>query len=252
MVTGDNKFNKAPVNPRILVCPLEWGLGHATRCIPIINVLIELGAEVLIAGEGATGALLKKEFPHLHFLPLMGYRMRYSRNRYFLPIQVLWQTPKIMFTIFRETRWLKRMIRLHKIDAVISDNRFGLYSNQVPAVYITHQLLIKTGSSFTEKILQKIHYHYINKYDACWVPDFKDGGLAGELSHPAKLPSNIKYIGGLSRFTMHEPEKKYDLFVTISGPEPQRTIFEDLILVQVKSFNGLDNQLKFIQKAFWF
>lgn len=238
MLTGGNKFNKAPANPRILVCPLEWGLGHATRCIPIIRELIDQGAEVLIGAEGATLSLLKAEFPGLKFLPLMGYRMRYSRNKYFLPLQILLQTPKILFTIRRENRWLKNVIDTHYIHAVISDNRFGLYNPSVPSVYITHQLLIRTGNKLTERLAQRIHYHFIKKYTECWIPDFREVGLAGILSHPSKLPRNIKYIGALSRFSKQDGESKYDLLVTISGPEPQRTMFEKLLLDGVKNFNG--------------
>ena len=56
------KINIPSAKPRILLAPLEWGLGHATRCIPIINELIKQNCEVLIAVEGATEHLLKKEF----------------------------------------------------------------------------------------------------------------------------------------------------------------------------------------------
>jgi uncharacterized protein (TIGR00661 family) len=221
------------------LAPLEWGLGHATRCIPIINELIQLNCEVLIAAEGATFFLLKEEFPQLKFLPLMGYRMKYSRKKYFLPLKILMQFPKIIFTVYKEHKWLDKIIKEYKIDAVISDNRFGLYSKKIPSIYITHQLQIKTGNNFAEEIAQKIHYHIIKKYKECWVPDFEINGLAGDLSHPKKLPKNIKYVGALSRFERNLfSEKKYDLLISISGPEPQRTIFEKQILQQLKSYDG--------------
>ena len=149
------------------------------------------------------------------------------------------QFPKIIFTIYQEHQWLDKIIEEYKIDAVISDNRVGLYSNKIHSVYITHQLLIKTGNNFTERIASKIHHHFINKYDECWVPDFALNSLAGKLSHPAKLSRKIKYIGALSRFELQEhTEKKYDLLISISGPEPQRTIFEDQILNDLKSYSG--------------
>ena len=220
------------------MCPLEWGLGHATRCIPIIKELIAQGAEVLIGTEGATAALLRSEFPGLQFLPLMGYRVRYSRKKYFLPLHLIFQVPRIIFTILGETRWLKKMIRTHNIDAVISDNRFGLYNHSVPTVYITHQLLIKTGNKLAERQAQKIHYRYIKKYNECWIPDDREKGLAGMLSHPAKLPKNARYIGALSRFVKHDAEIKYDLLITISGPEPQRTMFEKIILDELLEYDG--------------
>lgn len=237
MTSGD-KFNNAYRDPRVLVAPLEWGLGHATRCIPIIKELWDQGAEVLIAANGNTYALLKKEFPNAVFLPLMGYRVKYTRSKHMLPFHLLLQLPKILYTIYNETRWLKKMIRLHKIDAVISDNRFGMYNGSINSIYITHQLLIKTGNRFTEKIVQKIHYRFIKKYNACWVPDFENDGLAGELSHPVKSLKNVRYIGGLSRFEAMPAEKKYQLLIVISGPEPQRTIFETMLLQQLKEFDG--------------
>lgn len=221
-----------------MVAPLEWGLGHATRCIPIIKELIIQNCEVFIAAEGATFSLLKHEFPDVIFLPLMGYRVRYSRKKNFLPWKILSQFPKMTFTIYKEHQWLKKVVKEYKIDAVISDNRFGLYHSKIPCVYITHQLLIKTGNAFSEIIAKRIHYYFIKKYKECWVPDFEKAGLAGELSHPKKLPGNVKYIGCLSRFEIIQAEKKYDLLIMISGPEPQRTIFEQELLKELTSYPG--------------
>jgi uncharacterized protein (TIGR00661 family) len=232
------KINNISTFPKVLIAPLEWGLGHATRCIPIINELLHQHCEIFIAAEGATYSLLKNEFPILTFLPLIGYRMKYSRNKNFLPIKIFAQVPKMIFTIYKEHQWLKKIIKEYKIDAVISDNRFGLYNPNIYSVYITHQLLIKTNSFFTEKIAQQIHYSFIKKYDECWVPDFETNGLAGELSHPKKLPVIIKYLGALSRFEEKEKLKKYDLLISISGPEPQRTIFEEKLLNDLKFYTG--------------
>lgn len=164
--------------------------------------------------------------------------MKYSRNKYFLPWKILAQFPKMAFTIYKEHKWLKQMVTDYNIDAVISDNRFGMYHKNIPSVYITHQLFIKTGNRFTERIAQRIHYFFINKYKECWVPDFKVNGLAGILSHPQKLPKKIRYIGALSRFEVNTAEKKYDVLIIISGPEPQRAIFEEKILNDLKSFTG--------------
>ncbi len=232
------KINNIPTRLRILVAPLEWGLGHATRCIPIINQLLNQNCEVLIAAEGGTFYLLKHEFPGLTFLSLTGYRVKYSRKKYFLPWKIVTQLPKIIFAIYKEHQWLRKIVRENKIDAVISDNRFGMYHSKIASVYITHQLLIKTGNALTERIARQIHYYFINKYNECWVPDFEINGLAGKLSHPKKLPNRIKYLGALSRFTLFDTVKKYDLLIIISGPEPQRTIFEDQILNELASYHG--------------
>jgi uncharacterized protein (TIGR00661 family) len=236
---GEN-FNISGQPPRVLVAPLEWGLGHATRCIPIIRELLANGCEVLIGAESAPKELLQKEFPQLIFLSLRGYRMRYSRRSKWLPVRILLQVPKILYSIHNEHHWLKKIVKQVSINAVISDNRFGLYHNGIPCIYITHQLTIKTGNRFTEWLAQKIHYRYINRYKQCWVPDVEGKtNLAGELSHPQILPKTpVTYIGPLSRFEKMEAGKKHDLAVIISGPEPQRSIFEELLVEKLVNYRG--------------
>lgn len=234
-----NNFNKQIRNPRILVAPLDWGLGHATRCIPIINELIKLNCEVLIGADKQTFFLLKKEFPNTVFLRLKGYKIKYSKRKRNFSSKMLLQVPKVFFRIWREKSWLKKIVKEHHIDAVISDNRFGMHCKNIPCIYITHQLFIKTGNGFSEKIAQKIHNYFIKKYTTCWVPDFKKTGLAGKLSHPKKIPSNVIYIGPVSRFKkLDNVEKTNELLILISGPEPQRTIFENIILSGLKNFSG--------------
>ena len=221
----------------MLISPLDWGLGHATRCIPIIKELLINDCEVLIAACGVQAVLLKEEFPGLTFLDIKGYKITYSRNKKWLPFKLFGQLPGIFSTIRNEHRWLIKTIQEYKIDVVISDNRFGLYHSSVHCIYITHQLQIKTGNRITDWLAQQLHYHYINKYTRCWVPDVAGGqDLAGELSHPKKLPATpVQYIGPLSRFEIGKEEIKYPFLVLISGPEPQRTIFEERVLKQLQN-----------------
>ncbi len=239
---------------RILVAPLDWGLGHATRCIPIIRELLAQDCEVWLAGEGAQEKLLKEEFPLLSFLPLEGYRVRYSRSAIGLSLSIFRQTHKILSAIKKENDWLKKMIAEYHFDAVISDNRFGLYHASVPCVFMTHQLAIKSPlGKWSEKFLQKRNYRYINRFTACWVPDLPAGqagmkgenNLAGELSHPAKKPNvTVRYIGPLSRFDSLSPasardlSRKGHLLIMLSGPEPQRSILEDKIVKEIGQYNG--------------
>ena len=242
---NSNNFNIFPVKTRVLIAPLDWGLGHATRCIPIIKELISQNCEVFIAAGGKGGFLLKKEFPSSVFLRINCYKIRYSSNKKWLPFKLLLQFPGIIFSIWKEKLWLKKIVNKYRIDAVISDNRFGMYSKKIPSVYITHQLLIKTGNIFSERILQKLHYYFIRKYSICWVPDFKENGIAGELTHPEKIPPNIVYIGPLSRFEiLNDIPKIYDLLISVSGPEPQRTLFEKMILSQLIN---LDKKTLFVR-----
>ena len=217
------------------MAPLDWGLGHATRCIPIIKALVLIGFEVIIAAEGAQANLLHIEFPELVIIPLEGYRVRYSRQPAWLPGVLLWQLPRLIRVIHRENRWLQGIIREHKIDLIISDNRYGLNTKKVPCVFITHQLRIKAPFEWLENILQQINYHYINRYTACWVPDAPGAiNVAGILSHPQKLPRiPVHYIGLLSRFQFQTGDIKYDYCILLSGPEPQRTVLEKKLLTQL-------------------
>ena len=225
---------------RVLLSPLDWGLGHATRCIPIINALIEHDIEVYIAAEGLVAELLQREFPAIVILPLRGYKIKYSRNSRFFFLKMLAQFPKMITSVKHEKNWLKKTSQDYHIDAVISDNRFGLHLEKTPCIYVTHQLFIQTGNKFLNRIAQKINYYFINKFDECWVPDIAGvNNLAGELSHPKKFPLvPVKYVGTLSRCRKIVTEKKYDLLVLLSGPEPQRTIFENILVAELKNISG--------------
>jgi len=227
---------------RILVAPLDWGLGHATRCIPVIKELLANDCDVWVACGEAREALLRTEFPQLSFLSLVGYNIQYSKSSSGLIWKLIFQMPGIVSSIKAEHRWLNRMIKVHQFDAVISDNRFGLYNSGVPSIFITHQLSIKSPlGKWNEKILQKWNYHYINRFTECWVPDVVgENNLAGELSHPSVKPRvQVKYIDPLSRFEKKgQAEIKDRLLFVLSGPEPQRTILEDKIINDVSHYPG--------------
>lgn len=226
-----------PKSGTILIAPLDWGLGHATRCIPLIDELQHLGCQVLIGAEGQQASLLRKEFPKLLILPLPGYKIKYSSGAGF-GLKMLRQLPKTRKAIRNEKRWLGEILSKHQIDAIISDNRFGLYHPKIPSIIMTHQLQIQSPfSKGLEKWIRKINYTFLRKFTECWVVDAPGPeNLAGILSHPAKMPDMpVKYLGNLSRFYKKDAlSLKYDLLVLISGPEPQRSIFEKMILEQIK------------------
>ncbi len=224
-------------NITILIAPLDWGLGHATRCIPIINHLLKLHCNVVIATDGKQHNLLKTEFPQLRFVHLPGYNIRYSNKKRFFNLKIIFQLPKLINAIRKEKKWLQQFLLNNKINAVISDNRYGLFHISVQSIFITHQLTIKAGFPFIEKMLQKLNYRHINHFSACWVPDqCGKTNLAGKLSHPAILPAiTVNYIGIISRFQLLNPTiKRYRLLIVLSGPEPQRTLLEKMLLQQLE------------------
>jgi len=233
--------------PLVLVAPLDWGLGHATRCIPLIRTLIEQGATPCLAGEGSQEILLKNEFPGLPFLSLPGYRIRYPRKGRNLPWKMIRQIPGILRSIRAEEAWLRKQMEIHHFDAVISDNRYGLYHPDALSVFITHQLQIKGPAGWMEQLLRKKNYRYINRFDECWVPDHADeNNLAGTLSHPDSLPARpVKYTGPLSRFEQKEEQVlKGHLLILLSGPEPQRSLLEEIIIRQISHFPGTATVLR--------
>lgn len=228
--------------PRILVAPLDWGLGHATRCIPVIYELQKLNTDVWLAGERAQEHLLKKEFPDLPFLPLQGYRVRYSRTSSGLWLALLRQMPGLWRSVQREKKWLAGMIDQHQFDLVISDNRFGLSHHSIPCVFITHQLTIRTSlGKWLDQQAQRMNYQFIRKFTECWIPDYKDDPtLAGMLSHPVVYPEiPVHYAGILSRLVKGSNQIEAGrLFISLSGPEPQRTIWEDKIVNEIVYYRG--------------
>ena len=228
--------------PRILISPLDWGLGHATRCIPIIRELLRLDCDVWLATAGAQKRLLYEEFPTLTILDIPGYKIQYSRSKIGFFASMISQVPRILDMISYEYKWLRTKNPVYEFDAIISDNRYGFYNHHTTNVFVTHQLHIKTQmGKFIEWILNKINYRYIKNFDQCWIPDEeKQNDLAGELAHPSRLPTTkFTYLGALSRFEVtNQPIIKGHVLVILSGPEPQRTILENLVIKDITAING--------------
>ena len=220
---------------KVLVAPLDWGLGHATRCIPIIKLLLEKNCEVIIGADKQPLALLKNEFPQLEYLVLPGYDVTYP-SKSFMALQMLSLLPRIRRGIKQEHKLLNALIKEKNIDVVISDNRYGLYNKTIPSIFITHQLFIQ--APIFSSLIKGINFSYINKFTECWVPDFEGlNNLSGDLSHKQTPPSNTCFIGPLTRMekNVNTTEQYIDLLCILSGPEPQRNIFEKIVLSQLKN-----------------
>jgi len=222
---------------RILVAPLNWGLGHATRCIPIINALMDNNFEPILASDGDSLKLLKKEFPELMALELPSYQISYPTKGRDFTLKLLKDSPTILKAIKNEKKRVKQLIKTYHISGIISDNRLGVYNKDVPSAYITHQLQVLSGH--VSWLSTKLHASYISKFNACWVPDVAGNpNLSGQLGHPKRLSSKVKYLGPISRFKKLNLETKYDLMVLLSGPEPQRTLLETILFKELKNFDG--------------
>ncbi|HLW32524.1 MAG TPA: glycosyltransferase [Aequorivita sp.] len=211
----------------ILVAPLHWGLGHATRCIPIIRVLLKHDYNVLLGSDGAALLLLQKEFPHLKTIELPPYNISYPKNGHYFLWKMLLSLPRIQKTIHEEKRVVKRLIEEGKIQGIISDSRLGVRNLEVPSVFVTHQLNVLSGP--TTWLSSKIQQRIIKKFDVCWVPDVQDVllNLSGRLGHLRRPSFPVSYIGVLSRMKKVEIPKTIHILAILSGPEPQRSALEE-------------------------
>ncbi len=217
----------------VLIAPLNWGLGHASRCIPIIRQQITYGNNVILASDGISLDLLRKEFPNLESVELPSYDITYPKGK-----QLIWHllkmSNKIMSAIKDENVLLSILVDKYNLDLIISDNRFGMYHKGVYSVYITHQTNIQAGRF--SKIANKFHQFYMSRFNEIWIPDYEGiNSIAGDLSK-YKGGQNSKYIGTLSRFKYDENVIVKDkVLVVLSGPEPQRSYLEEIIISKIES-----------------
>jgi len=225
---------------KILICPLNWGLGHATRCVPVIRKLMADGHEPVLVSDGYPLEFLRQEFPTLRFIEYSSYPVYYAAGKSQV-VAMIYAIPKILKGILNEHSWLQKLLQTEHFDQVISDNRFGLWNKRVHSIYITHQLMVKMPSSlkFLEPLVHLIHATFINRYNECWIPDTaENNGLSGDLAHKYPLPLHASFIGPLSRFQgmgNYQPDTRYTVVAVVSGVEPQRTIFEKYLMDRFKN-----------------
>ncbi|MBC7850957.1 MAG: glycosyl transferase family 28 [Chitinophagaceae bacterium] len=225
--------------PNVVIALLDWGLGHTTRSIPIINHLLARNCNITVACNATQKALLINEFPDIRFENLEGYNLHYGKTTWKTITAIIFQARKILINIKLEHKWLHEYVEGQATDLIISDNRFGFYHPKIKSVFITHQLRIRTGlGPAFDSLIQRFNYRHIQNYQACFVPDTYSmtSTLAGDLSHPVILPRTAtRFIGPLSRFATCTSSNKYDgpILILLSGPEPQRTILEEKIVRQL-------------------
>ncbi|MCX7649103.1 MAG: hypothetical protein N2050_00940 [Flavobacteriales bacterium] len=225
---------------RALVCPLDWGLGHAARCVPLIEALRQAGFEVAAAAVGLQARLIQSELPDLKIFPMPGYSITYSR-RLPLVIYLLLKTPFFIEKYFRLRRNFLRVVDAYRPDIVISDNRPECWKTGAINIYITHQInLHYTKFYLLNLFFSFIHRWFFRTFEYVWVPDFPSKPfLSGNLGHPRKnflLSPKFFYIGPLSRIKSWESPSDFlfDICFTLSGPEPSRSRWEEKILSECR------------------
>jgi uncharacterized protein (TIGR00661 family) len=222
----------------VLVTPLDWGLGHATRCIPIIRLLLQHQCIVYIGGSGDSLLLLRKEFPRVTTYIYPAYKPVYPATG-----SMVWamakQLPRFSRVIHDEHVMTAEIIARDKIDLVISDNRYGCWSSAVTSIFITHQsnILMPLRFGWLAPLVRKMNHRMMKKFSMCWIPDLPgDESIAGDLISFGMFDTTIRhrFIGPLSRFTSSGKQSiKYDLLCIFSGPEPQRSVLETIVIQQV-------------------
>ena len=221
---------------------MNWGLGHASRCIPLVEALLKEKFEPVLAGDGESLALLASEFPQLRTYELPAYGIRYAKSAGLFKLKLLSQAWRIQKAVSMEHKMVQEIVRKEKASGIISDNRFGFWSKEVPSIYVTHQLSVKAG--WITSLASLWHQRVISKFDRCWVCDFEgEDSLAGELSSNHGKSDNLDWIGPLSRFSKEGEQqgktkgkwtKTIDIGVVLSGPEPSRSQFEKKVVEVLK------------------
>jgi CheY-like chemotaxis protein len=225
------------------ISPLNWGLGHSTRDIPIIRELLSHGHEVTIATSGNALALLRKECPECNFIVFKDYPAPYSASRFFLP-KFTASIPILLKAMAEERKRLTQILSEDKYDLIISDNRMGVYSNKIPSYFITHQLRFSLPDYLYafEYGLLYVNAFFHTKFIGVIVPDISPNGcnLSGKLCRSNLEATNKKtYYAGILTSTkkLNVPED-LDYLIIVSGPEPQRTLLENIIKKQVQDLPG--------------
>jgi len=219
-------------------------LGHAARCIPIIRYLISEGHKVSVAADEEALELLKNTFEsQIDAYSFPQTKIKYGKRKFSTQLRLI----KDAFSYFNyykkeKNNCLSLLNKIGNVDLIISDNRYACYSNTIPSIIISHQIRLKLPALL--QVFSFIPNHFILKrikrFNELWIPDIEDEktNLSGKLSHPKPQKINVKYIGILSRFAKTTSQiKEKQITVILSGPEPQKSIFEEHILSELKNLS---------------
>lgn len=224
----------------IFICPLDWGLGHATRCIPLIKSFKREGHNVIIGSYGQSGELLKRQFPDLKHIYFPFKQIKYSNSLGMFSTIAL-QFPKIATGFLKENRSLKKIVKHLKPDVIITDSRFGVYHKKIQSILIIHQLTLKCPLwiKWLEPLTTKSIKNRLKNFNQIWIPDYYgQTNLAGDLSQSPLSHTNVNFIGPLSRFSKISSNENSKLIAIISGPEPYRSTLEKKLRIQLEKLKS--------------
>lgn len=216
---------------------LNWGLGHASRSLPLIKKYLSAGHDILSASDGESLSMLRRELPDQMVLQLPGYDILYG-SRY-MPYNMLKHGPGMLKTMKTEHELTKAIVERHGIDCIISDNRYGCYHHEIPSALMTHQLQVFTGHKLLDVYIRRQIRSWCKNFTEIWVPDQPPpDNITGEMSGIDIQPIPKYYLGVISELECVPHAGQYDAVAVISGPEPQRTHFEQLVIKQLSVLHG--------------
>jgi predicted glycosyltransferase len=236
-----HKFIFLLLSGKVLIAALDWGMGHATRCVPLINHYLKEGNEVVLASNGTAAEFFASYYPQLEVrTDIPAYDIRYPTSGS-MTLAMLQQAPRIMRVIRAEQKWLEENNATEKWDRIISDNRYGLHHPSSESVLVTHQLYIR-APLLARPILDRQVRKFASNFHKIWIPDFAGShNLSGALSHSANVFPKSEFISPLSRFKgmqeIGKPSDIADVLALISGPEPQRSILTKNLVEIFKKAN---------------
>jgi len=228
---------------RIIYGVCSWGLGHATRSLPVIRKLTKEDNEVTIISNGRSLELLKKELGEvIEYFDIPDYPMLISENsRQFMAKSVVYW-PTFISRMESGLQKLKKILENKKYDRIISDARYDMYSRKIPSFFISHQIRIMNPLRIKmfERGSEIFNLFFFKRFCGVIVPDYKEDNLSGDLSHNLRRidENKLHYVGILSDFNKKKMKKDIDYLISISGPEPQRTMLEEKILPQIDDLKG--------------
>lgn len=220
-----------PEQSVVAICPLNWGLGHASRCIPLIHLALKKGNEVIIASDGQALVWLKREFPQLKFYELPSYNVSYPYTS--IVLNAVSNFYRITSAIFAERKMMETIIRKEKIHFLLSDNRYGLQTVHCKTAFMCHQMHIYHPKKWLSKCINLVHQFFLKRSKSILIPDFEqEPGLAGLLSHqmPLSIRKRAFYTGPLTNLKIETAPNPSGILILLSGPEPQRTLLEDKLI----------------------
>ena len=203
-------------------------MGHATRSVPILEVLINEGFEVEMASDGAALAYLSERFPSMKLHQLPGYDVQYASSTFWGNAWSI--ASKVSSATQREHKSIDKIVTGFQPDIIISDNRYGCYHTSAHNIFITHQLQVPLQNLILRKLSRSMIRQKLKKFDEVWIPDVdRADRVTRSMSSP--LRENCKLIGMLSQLNSKPlPIIKNSLLILLSGPEPARTVLERRLL----------------------